>query len=77
MEEVKDCEIIFANKQTYKFNSKNLDKALQFCQDKNVFGIETPWGVLSLMNKEMFEYVRDAVFTGPTSPEEAQPEDLA
>lgn len=76
MEPVKDCEIIFTNKQTYKFNSKDLDKALKYCQDKSVFGIETPWGVLSIMDREMFEYVRDAVFTGPSSIDEALPEDL-
>ncbi len=62
MEEVKDCEIIFANKQTYKFNSKNLDKALAFCQGKSVFGIDTPWGVLTIIDREGFEFVRDAVF---------------
>lgn len=65
MEEIKDCEIIFANKQTYKFNSKNLDKALAYCQGKSVFGIETPWGVLSIIDKEGFEFVKDAVFDGP------------
>ena len=66
MEEIKDCEIIFANKQTYKFNSKNLDKALVFCQGKSVFGIDTPWGVLSIIDREGFEFVRDAVFDGPS-----------
>jgi len=69
MEEIKDCEIIFANKQTYKFNSKNLDKALAFCQGKSVFGIDTPWGVLTIIDREGFEFVRDAVFDGPSEPE--------
>ena len=66
MEEIKDCEIIFANKQTYKFNSKDLDKALAFCQGKSVFGIDTPWGVLSIIDREGFEFVRDVVFDGPS-----------
>lgn len=65
MDNVKDCEIIFCNKQTYKFNSKDLDKALQYCQGKPVFAIDTPWGVLSIIDREGFEFVRDAVFDGP------------
>lgn len=68
MEQVKDCEIIFANKQTYKFNSKDLAKALAYCQGKSVFGIDTPWGVLSIIDREGFEFVRDAVFDGPSEP---------
>lgn len=62
----KDCEIIFSNKQTYKFNSKDLAKALAYCQGKSVFGIDTPWGVLSILDRESFEFVRDAVFDGPS-----------
>lgn len=61
----KDCEIVFCNKQTYKFSSKDLQKALAFCQGKRVFGIETPWGVLSLIDKEEFEIVKGYVMDGP------------
>lgn len=61
----KDCEIVFCNKQTYKFNSKDLAKALEFCMDKRVFAIETPWGVLSLMDKETFDNVKGFVMDGP------------
>lgn len=61
----KDCEIVFCNKQTYKFNSKDLQKALAFCQGKRVFGIETPWGILSILDREEFENVRDFVMGGP------------
>ena len=63
----KDCEIIFCNKQTYKFNSADLAKALKFCEDKRVFAIYTPWGVLSMMDKETFENVRDCVMGGPAT----------
>lgn len=68
MENNKDCEIIFTNKQTYKFSSKDLAKALAYCQGKSVFGIDTPWGVLSIIDREGFEYVKDAVFDGPSEP---------
>lgn len=75
MDNTKDCEIIFANKQTYKFNSKDLAKALAYCQGKSVFGIDTPWGVLSIIDREGFEFVRDAVFDGPSDPEEGYREE--
>lgn len=65
MNGIKDCEIIFSNKQTYKFSSKDLAKALAYCEGKSVFGIDTPWGVISMMDREMFERVKDAVFDGP------------
>lgn len=61
----KDCEIVFCNKQTYKFHSKDLQKALEFCQGKRVFGIDTPWGVLSIIDKEEFETVKGYVMDGP------------
>lgn len=63
----KDCEIIFCNKQTYRFSSKDFDKALAYCQDKRVFAIETPWGVLSIMDKETFDNVKGFVMDGPAT----------
>lgn len=70
----KDCEIIYTDKSTYKFNSKDLAKALKFCEGKPVFAIDTPWGVLSIMDRKGFEFVRDAVFDGPA--DDYIPDDL-
>lgn len=66
MDNTKDCEIVFCNKQTYKFNSKDIIKALKYCEGKQVFGIDTPWGVLSIIDRDSFENVRDAVLGGPS-----------
>lgn len=77
MENVKDCEIIFNDKKTYKFSSNDLAKALAYCQGKPVFAIDTPWGVLSIIDREGFEFVRDAVFDGPGNPGVGyRPEDI-
>lgn len=65
MNDIKDCEIIFCNKQTYKFASKDLQKALEFCKDKRVYAIDTPWGVLSILSREEFENVKSFVMDGP------------
>lgn len=64
----KDSKIIFLNKQVYEFNSKDLQKALAFCQGKPVWAIETPWGVLTVMDKEMYENVSQAVLDGFSEP---------
>lgn len=61
---MKDCKIIFCSKQTYDFNSKDLAKALEFCQDKRVWAIKTPWGVLQPMDEETFNNVSQIVFDG-------------
>lgn len=74
MEEVKDCEMIFCNKQTHKFNSKDLAKALQFGQTHNIWAIKTPWGILQPMDEDTFDNVSACVFTGPT--DTSLPEDL-
>lgn len=64
----KDCEIIFCNKQTYQFSSKDLAKALEWAQDKKVWVFKTPWGVFQPMPEEEFDIISDAVF-GPTETE--------
>ena len=69
---MKDCKIIYTNKQTYEFNSKDLAQALEYAQKLeqsnkvHVWAIKTPWGVLQPMDEEMFENVSSAVFDGGT-----------
>ena len=70
----KDCQIVFCDKKTYEFNSKDLQKALAFCQGKRVYGIRTPWGVLSIIDPEEFDFVTSEVFGGNKDGE--IPEDL-
>lgn len=72
--EEKDCKIIFLNKQTYDFSSKDLAKALSWAEGQKVWAIETPWGILQPMDKETFENVASCVFTGPS--DTTIPEDL-
>jgi hypothetical protein len=70
----KDCKIIFLNKQTYDFNSKDLAKALEWSKDQKVWAIRTPWGILQPMDEETFDNVAACVFTGPS--DTTIPEDL-
>lgn len=62
---MKDCKIVFTNKQTYEFSFEDLHKAVKFCADKKVWAIETPFGVWQPMDKEFYENTSDAVFGGP------------
>ena len=73
--DTKDCEIIFCNKQTYQFSSKDLAKALAWGKDKNIWAIKTPWMILTVMDPEEFEHVSDAMFEEHQDPAEI-PEDL-
>lgn len=69
---MKDCKIIFTNKQTYEFESKDLAKALEYAKNLDgekgvhVWAIKTPWGVLQPMDEETFENVSTCVFDGGT-----------
>ena len=74
MENTKDCTIIFCDKQTYDFNSKDFVKALKYCEGKPVYAIKTPWVVLTVMDPEEFDFVTSAVFAPVTNCE--VPEDL-
>lgn len=56
---MKDSKILFTSGQVYEFNSSDLTKALDFCRDKNILGIETPWGVLSLVDTNTFKNVME------------------
>ena len=60
----KDCRIIFTNKQTYDFSSKDLAKALEWSQNQRVWAIKTPWGILQPMDEETFDNVSTIVFDG-------------
>ena len=72
--DTKDCELIFCNKQTYQFSSKDLAKALAWGKDKNIWAVKTPWGILQPMDEETFDNVSTIVFDGPS--DEPLPEDL-
>lgn len=60
-----DCQIIFLNKDTYDFHSKDFVKAMEWAQKRPVWAIKTPWGIFQPMDAETFEHIRDAVFDGP------------
>ena len=72
----KDCEIVFANKQTYKFNSKDLAVALKETQGKNIFAINTPWCVLQLFDRDHFEHLMEFMFEDHTVVPDSAQEDL-
>lgn len=69
---MRDCKIIYTNKQTYDFSSKDLAQALQYAKKLEttskvrVWAIKTPWGILQPMDEETFENVSSAVFDGGT-----------
>lgn len=54
---MKDCKIIFRDNQLkpYEFASADLQKALEWAQDKPVQAIVTPWGVLQMWTEEDYE----------------------
>lgn len=71
---MKDCKIIFCNKQTYDFDFNDIKKALEWSKGKNVWAISTPVGILQPMDEETFDNVSTCVFDGPSDTE--IPEDL-
>ena len=56
---MKDCKIIFRDNQikSYEFSSADLQKALEWSQDKPVQCIVTPWGVLQRWEQEDYDKI--------------------
>ena len=56
---MKDCKIIFRDNQlkSYEFSSADLQKALEWSQDKPVQCIVTPWGVLQRWEQADYDQI--------------------
>lgn len=56
---MKDCEIIFKDNQLkpYQFSSGDLQKALEWSQDKPVQCIKTPWGTLQRWDSDEYDKI--------------------
>lgn len=60
----KDCKIKLKNGTLYEFSYTNIDKAIKWAFENGYSYIETPHGVLSLIDKDTYLTVSETVFEG-------------
>ena len=59
IDSMKDCSIIFRDNQIkpYEFSSADLQKALEWSQNKPVQCIKTPWGTLQRWENDEYDKI--------------------
>ena len=57
MEGKKDCSLMLKSGKLYEFEYKDIASAIKWAFEKDISYIRTPYGVLSLIDKETYDGV--------------------